>query len=70
MKEQWGGNMTYIPTQSGFMNAEDSEKLLRAIFPNYPSLEPCHCPPSLEPIVEDAPIGEISDVLHHYTSLP
>ena len=42
--------MTYIPTPSGFMNLEDSEKLLRAIFPNYPSLEPCHRPPSLEPI--------------------
>ena len=34
--------MTYIPTQTGFMRLEDSEKLLRAIFPNYPSLEPCH----------------------------
>jgi hypothetical protein len=42
--------MTYIPTQSGFMNLEDSEKLLRAIFPNYPGLTPCHRPPSLEPI--------------------
>jgi hypothetical protein len=42
--------MTYIPTQSGFMILEDSEKLLRAIFPNYPSLEPCHRSPSLEPI--------------------
>jgi hypothetical protein len=42
--------MTYIPTQSGFMILEDSEKLLRAIFPNYPRLEPCHRPPSLEPI--------------------
>ena len=42
--------MTYIPTQSGFMNLEDSKKLLRAIFPNYPTLEPCHRPPSLEAI--------------------
>jgi hypothetical protein len=42
--------MTYIPTQSDFMNLEDSEKLLRAIFPKYPTLEPCHRPPSLEPI--------------------
>jgi len=25
--------MTYIPTQTGFMRLEDSEKLLRAIFP-------------------------------------
>jgi len=41
--------MTYIPTQAGFMRLEDSEKLLRAIFPNYPSLEPCHSQPRLEP---------------------
>jgi hypothetical protein len=41
--------MTYIPAQSGFMRLEDSEKLLRAIFPNYPSLEPCHSAPRLEP---------------------
>jgi hypothetical protein len=45
-------SMTYIPTQTSFMNLEDSEKLLRAIFPNYPSLEPCHRPPSLEPITQ------------------
>jgi hypothetical protein len=43
------GNMTYIPTQTGFMRLEDSEKLLRLIFPNYPSLEPCHPVPRLEP---------------------
>ena len=42
--------MTYIPTQSGFMNLEDSGKLLHAIFPNYPALEPCRRPPILEPI--------------------
>ncbi len=42
--------MTFIPTQAGFMRLEDSEKLLRAIFPNYPSLEPCHSAPCLEPI--------------------
>ena len=41
--------MTYIPTQNGFMRLEDSEKLLRAIFPNYPTLEPCHPGPRLEP---------------------
>jgi len=40
--------MTFIPTQAGFMRLEDSEKLLRAIFPNYPSLEPCHSAPRLE----------------------
>jgi hypothetical protein len=44
--------MTFIPTQSGFMNLEDSEKLLRAIFPNYPSLEPCRRSPRLEPIAQ------------------
>jgi hypothetical protein len=42
--------MTFIPTQSGFMRLEDSEKLLRAIFPNYPSLEPHYTAPALEPI--------------------
>lgn len=42
--------MTFIPTRTGFMRREDSEKLLRAIFPNYPSLEPCRPAPNLEPI--------------------
>ena len=42
--------MTFIPTQNGFMRLEDSEKLLRAIFPNYPSLAPCHSAPCLEAI--------------------
>jgi hypothetical protein len=46
--------MTYIPTQSGFMNLEDSERLLRAIFPNYPSLEPRYPLPPLEPISQDS----------------
>jgi len=41
--------MTYIPTQTGFMRLEDSKKLLQAIFPNYPSLVPCHSAPHLEP---------------------
>jgi len=42
--------MTFIPIQTGFMRLEDSEKLLRAIFPNYPSLEPRYPAPALEPI--------------------
>ena len=42
-------SMTYIPTQTGFMNLEDSAKLLRAVFPNYPSLEPRYPAPLLEP---------------------
>jgi hypothetical protein len=41
--------MTFIPTQSGYMRLEDSKELLRAIFPNYPSLEPCCPAPRLEP---------------------
>ena len=41
--------MTYLPTESGFMRLEDSEKLLRAIFPNYPNLQECHPAPLLEP---------------------
>lgn len=41
--------MTFIPTRSEFMRLEDSEKLLHAIFPNYPSLEPCCAGPNLEP---------------------
>ena len=45
--------MTYIPTQSGFMNLEDSAKLLHAIFPNYPSLEPRYPSPRLEPVTQD-----------------
>ena len=45
--------MTYIPTQNGFMRLEDSEKLLHAIFPNYPDLQPCHPAPRLEPIGQD-----------------
>ena len=45
---------TFIPTKSGFIRLEDSKKLLRAIFPNYPSLEPCYPAPVLEPIAEDS----------------
>ena len=46
--------MTYIPTQTGFMRLEDSATLLRAIFPNYPNLQPCHPAPCLEPIGQDS----------------
>jgi hypothetical protein len=41
--------MRFIPTQTGFMRLEDSEKLLRAIFPIYPGLMPYHSAPRLEP---------------------
>jgi hypothetical protein len=57
--------MTFIPTQTGFMCLQDSEKLLRAIFPNYPGLEPCHSAPPLKPIHGAAQIGAVSHVLHH-----
>jgi hypothetical protein len=42
--------MRFNPTQSGFMRLEDSKKLLRAIFPKYPSLEPRYPAPPLEVI--------------------
>jgi hypothetical protein len=48
--EEGAVSMTFIPTQSGFMRLEDSEKLLRAIFPKYPSLEPRYPAPALEPM--------------------
>ncbi len=56
--------MTYIPTQNGFMRLEDSERLLRAIFPNYPSLEPRYAAPSLEPVCRQEQIGGTSHVSH------
>ena len=40
--------MTYIPTQAGFMQLQDSARLLRAVFPNYPELEPYNPVPVLE----------------------
>jgi len=49
--------MTFISTQSGFMCLEDSEKLLRTIFPKYPSLQLCHGVPSLEPIAQSIGAG-------------
>jgi len=52
MVEQGALGMTFIPTQNGFMRLEDSEKLLHAIFPNYPNLEPCCPAPRLEPTDE------------------
>ena len=40
--------MTYIPTQTGFMTLEDSARLLRTFFPNYPELLACNPIPVLE----------------------
>ena len=52
--------MTYIPTQAGFMQLQDSARLLRAVFPNYPELQPCNPMPVLEvaaPVASDAPVN-------------
>jgi hypothetical protein len=49
--------MTYSPTQTGFMRLEDSEKLLRLIFPNYPNLEPRHPAPVWNRLAKTAQIG-------------
>ena len=57
--------MTFIPTNAGFMRLEDSEKLLRAIFPNYPNLQPCYPTPTLEPIFQPSADGANSHVLYH-----
>ena len=46
--------MTYTPTKNGFMCVEDSAKLLRAIFPDYPTLIPCHPAPPLDPIAQSS----------------
>jgi hypothetical protein len=50
--------MTVIPTKDGFMRLEDSDKLLRAIFPKYPKLEPCHPAPTFEPTSQIGPDRE------------
>jgi hypothetical protein len=42
--------MTYGPNSAGMVSVEDSSRILRAIFPNYPELKPCHSAPTLEPI--------------------
>ena len=57
--------MTYIPTNAGFMRLEDSEKLLRAIFPNYPNLQPCYPAPTLGAISQPSADGSNCHVFHH-----
>jgi hypothetical protein len=51
--------MTYIPTQAGFMQLQDSALLLRAVFPNYPEIRPCNPMPVLEVAAAPfaAPVG-------------
>lgn len=40
--------MTYIPNLVGMLGIEDSRRILRAIFPNYPELKPCNPTSMLE----------------------
>jgi hypothetical protein len=40
--------MTYIPTEAGCTRLQDSARLLRAVYPNYPELQPCNPVPALE----------------------
>ena len=42
--------MTCIPGSTGMVTIEDSQRILRAIFPKYPELTPCYPAPALEPI--------------------
>lgn len=42
--------MTYVPNPGGMVGVEDSLRILRAIFPNYPDLTPCNPVPKLEAI--------------------
>ena len=44
--------MTYVPNSVGMVRIADSSRILRAIFPNYPELKPCHPAPTLEPIAQ------------------
>ncbi len=46
--------MTYIPNYAGWVSTEDSRRILHAIFPNYPELNPCNAVPTLEPIAPSA----------------
>jgi hypothetical protein len=50
--------MTYIPTQAGFMQLQDSARLLLAVFPNYPELQPCNP----VPVFEVAPAASAASV--------
>jgi hypothetical protein len=40
--------MTYIPNPAGLVSIEDAQRIMRAIFPNYPDLRPCNPVPILE----------------------
>ena len=46
---------TFVPSQTGLMTRADSERLLRAVFPNYPNLQPCAPAPVLVPMTAPAP---------------
>jgi hypothetical protein len=40
--------MTYMPARAGFMWLQDSALRLRAVYPNYPELQPANPVPVLE----------------------
>ena len=42
--------ITYVRSSAGMVSVEDSCRILRTIFPNYPELKPCNPTPMLEPI--------------------
>ncbi len=42
--------MTCMRNNEGMISVEDSSRILYAVFPNYPKLEPCNPAPPLEPI--------------------
>ena len=42
--------MTYIPNLVGMLSIEDSRRILRAIFQNYPEVKACNPAPRLGPI--------------------
>jgi len=41
--------MTYIPSETGMVGIADSARILLAVFPKYPDLQPCNSIPGLEP---------------------
>jgi hypothetical protein len=59
--------MTYIPSETGMVGIADSARILLAVFPNYPDLQPCNSIPSLEPTWPTA--GACADLRQMATSL-
>jgi len=62
--------MTYIPTQTGFMQLRDSARLLHVVFPNYPELQPCHPVPVLEVAGSCDSSASLNAVIKEESGLP